>query len=669
LLANLRIGTKVATGFAAVLLIVALSSTLAYLAFGRSAAALDDYGKLSSNSAILRDIDIQTVEYRWHAREFVFSNDGGTGAAALRDGEALRQGIAAALTRIGNPERHRLLEDAARQAGLFGAALDHVRAMLAEQYQLQTDVLDVVGGQATDGFTALVAGAAKSDDIELSRVAADGRRLILLARLDANKLLGRHDAASAKSAEQHFAELVPVLAQLDAVAKDPGLIAIVKASAGQIERYRAALLHAASLQSEQLALVNGAMKQAADALADDTAKAKDSNTADLAATETIAKSITASGQSQVLWLGLAGFALGAALAWLIGRGISRPVIGMSLAMRALADGDQSVAIPGTGGTDELGQMAASVAVFKNNMIESGRRHAEQETLKQRSADDRRKTMFDLAAKFEASAGGIVTGVTGQATELQATAQSMAAIAEETTRQSSTVASASEQATQNVNTVAAATEELSASVREILQQITQSNHLIAETVTDANQANHDMQGLATAMDRIGEVVGLINNIASQTNLLALNATIEAARAGEAGKGFAVVASEVKALASQTAKATQDISTQIGAIQEATRGSVQSIQGITARIGRVSEAAAAIASAVEQQGAATAEIARNVAEAARGTGEVSSNIASVNAAAQSSTTAASEVLASAGSLSQNSEALKAQVDSFLLEIRAA
>jgi len=246
---------------------------------------------------------------------------------------------------------------------------------------------------------------------------------------------------------------------------------------------------------------------------------------------------------------------------------------------------------------------------------------------------------------------------------------MAASAEETSRQSSTVAAASEQATQNVNTVAAATEELEASVKEILHRVTDSTHITNETAKAASAANTDMMALASAMDRIGQVVGLISGIAAQTNLLALNATIEAARAGDAGKGFAVVASEVKALANQTAKATEEISTQIAAIQSATRGSVQAIQGIATQIGQVNETAAAIAAAVEEQGAATAEIARNVAEAAKGTAEVTNNITGVNAAAQQSGVAASEVLAAASSLSQNSEELKVQVDAFLREVRAA
>ena len=378
------------------------------------------------------------------------------------------------------------------------------------------------------------------------------------------------------------------------------------------------------------------------------------------------------GKSVSLWisvlLGVSAL-LCITIGFLMIRGVSVPLAAMTLAMQRLAGGDTEVVIPFVGRGDEVGAMADSVQVFKANMIETERLRAGQEEQKQRAAAERRSAMLDLAAKFEASVGGVVGNVSSQATELQATAQSMAATSEETSRQSSTVAAASEQATSNVGMVASATEELSASVGEILQRVNASNQMIGEAVTETTSANQQMQGLSESVRKIGEVVSLINSIASQTNLLALNATIEAARAGDVGKGFAVVASEVKALATQTAKATEVISSQISAIQEVTQISVQSIQHINTRIGHVADTAIAIAAAVEQQGAATREIARNVTEAARGTSEVSMNIGGVNEAAQQTGAAASQVLSSAGELSKNSEILKSQVMAFLAEVRAA
>nr|WP_294506084.1 methyl-accepting chemotaxis protein [uncultured Rhodopila sp.] len=374
-------------------------------------------------------------------------------------------------------------------------------------------------------------------------------------------------------------------------------------------------------------------------------------------------------RSVLLSVGAGLVATVAAALWIGLQGLSRPIGRLNVVMEAFARNELSAATPGTGRGDEIGAMARTVEVFKTNALEVNRLRAEQEALKQRAADDRRQAMSDLAAKFEASAGDIVNNVTSQATELQATAQSMTATAEETTRQSTTVAAASEQATQNVQTVAAATEELASSIREISRQVGQASAMISDGVHQATRSNEQVQGLTAASERIGDVVKIISGIASQTNLLALNATIEAARAGDAGKGFAVVASEVKALANQTAKATEEIAEQIKAIQEATQISAQSIQSVTRTIGQVSETATAIASAVEQQGAATQEITRNVVQAAQGTQEVSGNITGVSQAAQQTGAAASQVLASASELSKNGEVLKAQVVAFLREVRAA
>jgi len=282
---------------------------------------------------------------------------------------------------------------------------------------------------------------------------------------------------------------------------------------------------------------------------------------------------------------------------------------------------------------------------------------------------RQRAVDGLIKSFETAIGQVVDSVSSASAQLQTTAQGMATTAEETTRQSTTVAAASEQATTNVQTVASATEELSASVREISQQVSQSSRMIGEAVTQANQTNEQVQGLTQAAQKIGDVVKIIADIAGQTKLLALNATIEAARAGEAGKGFAVVASEVKALANQTARATDDIAAQIKTIQEATHTSAQSINGIAQTIGKVNETATTIASAVEEQGAATQEIARNVTEAARGTQEVSSNIVGVSQAAQQTGSAADLVLTSAGELRKSGDLLKQEVDAFLRDVRAA
>jgi methyl-accepting chemotaxis protein len=371
---------------------------------------------------------------------------------------------------------------------------------------------------------------------------------------------------------------------------------------------------------------------------------------------------------------LAGGALAAVLAaaliaaWL-GRGMAKPILALEGAMREMTTGRYDMDVPGAKRSDEIGSMARAVDVFKDSLIETDRLRTAQEQQRATAEGERRATLHALASSFENGVGTIVNSVGRAATGLRTTAESMSATAEEAIRQTTTVAAASEEASQNAEAVAAAVEELNASINEIAQQVNESARVAGTAASQANDTNAQVQGLASAAQKIGDVVKLISEIAEQTNLLALNATIEAARAGEAGRGFAVVASEVKALASQTSKATEEISAQVGAIQTATQASVAAIQGINETITKVNEIASAIASAVEEQGAATREIAHNVAESARGTGQVSQHISGVNEAAHQTGTAASLVVESAAELSKNGETLRAQVDAFLRDVRAA
>ena len=364
----------------------------------------------------------------------------------------------------------------------------------------------------------------------------------------------------------------------------------------------------------------------------------------------------------------AAIATGALVVVLTSRGIANGVRKITRVMTSLADGDIEIDVPSTEQKDEIGAMARAVEVFKVN-AETAKRLGDEQKAEQERKERRQKAMEDLTHSFDSRVIGVLESVNGRASRLNSTAETLASAADQANSQSSAVAAASEQATANVRTVATAAEELSSSIAEISRQVSQSADIARRAVDDAEHTNEKVQGLAEAAQRIGEVVDLINDIAAQTNLLALNATIEAARAGEAGKGFAVVASEVKSLADQTAKATEEIAAQIGAMQTATRDSVDAIAGIGKTIAEVNEIATAIAAAVEQQGAATQEIARNVQEAARGTQEVSGNIVGVNKAASETGDSAKELLKASGHLADQSGRLSDQVDSFLAQVRAA
>ena len=366
----------------------------------------------------------------------------------------------------------------------------------------------------------------------------------------------------------------------------------------------------------------------------------------------------------------AAVAIGLLIAFLIARGIIKPLSGLTSGMKELASGNFGVVLPGLDRKDEIGDMAQAVETFKVRAEEKAREEAEAKaTQDQIAAKQRKADMIKLADGFEAAVGEIVETVSSASTELEASASTLTSTAARAQELTTMVAAASEEASTNVQSVASATEEMASSVDEIGRQVQESARMAGEAVDQARKTNDRVSELSKAAARIGDVVELINTIAGQTNLLALNATIEAARAGEAGRGFAVVASEVKALAEQTAKATGEIGQQISGIQAATQESVGAIKEISGTIERLSEISSTIAAAVEEQGAATQEISRNVQQAAHGTQQVSSHIVDVQRGAGETGSASSQVLSSAQSLSRESNRLKLEVDRFLNTVRAA
>ena len=381
------------------------------------------------------------------------------------------------------------------------------------------------------------------------------------------------------------------------------------------------------------------------------------------------KTDLASVQRYVFWSICVTILAMVTAALLFGRWLSTPLVKMAIAMERLSQGDLDSKIEPVNRRDEIGKISSALFIFHEKLLENRQFAAEQAEMQEHAETRRREAMLQVADRFEQAISKIVQTVSTASAEIELAAGSLTKTAETTQELSATVAAASEQSSANVQSAAAASEQMVSSVTEIGRQVHESQKVASAAVQQADQTNARIAELSQSADRIGEVVKLISAVAAQTNLLALNATIEAARAGEAGRGFAVVASEVKALAGQTAKATEEISVQITQMQAATEHSVSAIQEIGCTIAKISEISSVIAASIEEQGAATQEIARNVQQAAQGATQVSGSIAEVNRGAADTGSAAGQVHGSARELLGESNHLKSEVENFLASIRAA
>ncbi|WKA28804.1 methyl-accepting chemotaxis protein [Bradyrhizobium roseum] len=667
---NRRINTKIMIGFAVVLALLAVLSVLSYRGFGKVSDGFEAFNQRVKVVSIARNVDRNFVAFRRFVREFSISGDESLLPEARRMRDLLEKNIKQGLDDIKNPERRGKMAEIGEQFDKYAKNFDKLIALKQEQNKLTRDVLDPLGTKSRVEIEELQTAAAKAGNSNSVVLAGEAVKLLMQARLNVNKLLGRHEESAAQGAEKALAALKKTMTAFGAGIVSEEARKIFVDVNGNVEKYTDAYHKAAHDAHEIEILANGEMAKEAQAIAAAAESIKESGIAEETKIEHETIDLINSTEGLILIIAISSMILGIALAWLIGRAISKPVIGLCAGMRELADGNFEVVLPGLGRGDEVGDMAQAVEIFKVKAEQKARAEAEAKAEQdQILARQRKADMIKLADSFESAVGEIIQTVSSASTELEASATTLTGTAERSQELTTMVAAASEEASTNVQSVASATEELSSSVNEISRQVQESARMANEAVDQARNTNDRVAELSKAASRIGDVVELINTIAGQTNLLALNATIEAARAGEAGRGFAVVASEVKALAEQTAKATGEIGQQISGIQAATQESVGAIKEISGTIEKLSEISSTIAAAVEEQGAATQEISRNVQQAAQGTQQVSSNIADVQRGASETGSASSQVLSAAQMLSGDSNRLQTEVGKFLATVRAA
>jgi methyl-accepting chemotaxis protein len=667
---NISVKSRIYGGFA---IVVALAVTLGAFAVWQLSLTQSEVARMAaiadSNARILQLGQTFEVIQRTYLQYKAVADEGqlkqaneaeqkalsllGTARAAETSDERLK--IFAAL-------ENGIVDLKARRVALADI-MTHVRANY-EQLNKVGESMNSVANALTERVLST------SDDLSLTELINSLARQMLLIQVTNWRFHATHDEAGAKTFQTN---VNTVLETIDKVGKLRTL-AIYREGAEAIKKPLAeysrlfAEVLAAGVQSDQLfsnSIVPKLGEMAASVGRIESELRRDFNTAKAKTDGTIA---------DVIWLqqvaGLIVLLLGIGVAYLMGRSIVNPISALTGAMRELAGGNFDVVLPGLGRKDELGQMAKAVETFKVRAAEKAQQEAEARASEAQTVETkRREVLHKLADDFESAVGTVVGAVGTAAAELEKAAHSLTNTADTTEKLVTTVADISQSASSNVQMVAVASEEMAASVAEVGRQVQESSKIAGEAVEQARQTDIRINELSKAASRIGDVVKLITAIAEQTNLLALNATIEAARAGEAGRGFAVVAQEVKALASQTAKATDEIGTQIASMQHATADSVAAIKAIGTTINRVSEIATVIAAAVEEQGVATEEIARNVQNAAKGTAEVATTIGDVRSGAQETGAASAQVLNSAKALSAEGGRLQSEVANFLRTVRAA
>jgi methyl-accepting chemotaxis protein len=667
-LSDISVSARIWGGFIIVQAMLIIVSVGAHMGGNKFEEHLEDVFHVSEDATHVSLIDLHLADMRLSVVSYTYTDNKSDITHVKELNSQLHRNITAAIESAVDSNQKSDLKVMLELLDDYVTGFDRIVALGKKRDDLVDNVLNRQGLMARKLISEAVDDSMARQEYRLAAVLGELQETLMLMRLNANKYFADPKEALIAEVKKDAAQVGVQTGAALALTQDPAIRQTVQSIGVAIADYEKTFISVSDVIHEREHLINGEMAKDITQFADLTERTRLSQSAVLKKIHDETEQEIETQNDFGLIVSIIALSVGMFVAYVIARSVIRPVDAITGVMGELAKDNLAVDVPYVQQRDEMGKMANSVNHFKMQLMRVRQLEAEQAEQKRRAELDRQAAMNEMADSFEGSVGKVVHTVTSAVTELQASAEQMAATAAETSAQASTVAAASQEASANVQTVAAASEELTASINEIARQVERSLAVAAQAESEAQHTSQMIEALSDAVGRIDDIVNLINSIAGQTNLLALNATIEAARAGEAGKGFAVVAGEVKGLAGQTAKATSEIAGHIQAVQQGTANAVNGIRSIATVIADMNRISAAVAAAVQEQSSATGEISRNVDQAAAGTQEVSNSITVVEQAAGDTGAAAAQIRSSALDLSKQAEYLGGEVGRFLAQVRS-